>query len=122
HAPQPSSPASFPSSTGTTASATPPSPTPPSPMPSSTALSTTPTASPSRAKACAKPPPSAKVLTPSPPSNLMSTPIREHRPQGGRVYEKQAEQARKNYGTPKDQPCSRRANVPDQTAERRGIR
>ena len=49
-------------------------------------------------------------------------PNQARNPHGVGVYEKQAEQARKNYGTPKDQPCSRRANVPDQTAERRGIR
>jgi hypothetical protein len=58
----------------------------PSQMPSSIASCTTPTASPSRARASAKPPPSVKTLTPRPPTDLMPTPTRDPAQPSGRHH------------------------------------
>jgi hypothetical protein len=58
----------------------------PLPTPSSIASCITPTGSPSRARACAKPPPSVRSLTTSPPTDLMTTSSREPASAGGRDH------------------------------------
>src|SRR5215813_14061450 len=58
----------------------------PLPTPSSIASCITLIGSPSRARACAKPPPSVRSLTTSPPTDLMTTSSREPASAGGRDH------------------------------------
>jgi hypothetical protein len=60
--------------------------TPPLPTPSSIGSCTMPTGSGSKARACAKRPPSVRSLTASPPTDLMTTPTREPALGGGRDH------------------------------------